>query len=51
MDEERLDWIERWAAGWKEQLDGRAPELYYLFLPLEVATDMILELVNAAKDS
>jgi hypothetical protein len=46
---ERLDWIERWASGWKELLVDRSVDHYYSQLPLEVAVDMILELVEAQR--
>lgn len=46
---ERLDWIARWARGWKELLADRSLDHYYEQLPLEVAVDMILELTEAQR--
>lgn len=49
IGEERLDWLERWAKGWQEILSARPPNRYYAELPLEVATDAMLELIEALR--
>jgi len=49
VSEERLAWIERWATGWRENLSRRPAERYYADLPLEVAADLIIELLAEAR--
>ena len=51
IDQERLRWIESWAAGWRSVLTARYGDKdYYAQLPLDVAVSMIEELVAALRD-